>query len=89
MRRVSDDVIYHFDFNGSYNDKPRYRREDNKDVAVSFDLKWGWVVTDAHGSEIMGRPWSVHFDDQKDHPPEGDWVSKKGPKSYVYELRYF
>jgi hypothetical protein len=35
----------------------------------------------------MGRPWHVPPQDQSpEFPPEGDWVSKKGSKSYVYSL---
>lgn len=26
--------------------------------------------------------------EQGEYPPEGTWVSRKGPKSYVYELVY-
>ena len=36
----------------------------------------------------MGRPWEVPPKMQADFPPEGDWVSRKGPKSYVYSLVY-
>ncbi|GKQ51939.1 hypothetical protein BRSPCE3_27940 [Bradyrhizobium sp. Ce-3] len=45
----------------------------------------GW---DPATQSCAGRPWNVLPADQGDHPPEGDWVSSKGPKSYVYGLVY-
>ena len=42
-----------------------------------------------YGSDaILGRPWDVLPSEQGDAPPEGIWVSRKGPKSYVYDLVY-
>jgi hypothetical protein len=47
----------------------------------------GWVAWDDPSQSVMGRPWDVLPADQSPHaPPEGPWVSRKGPKSYVYEL---
>ncbi len=40
------------------------------------------------GQSCVGRPWNVLPQDQGDHPPEGEWVSRKGSKSYVYSLVY-
>jgi hypothetical protein len=49
---------------------------------------WGWVAWDLESQSCTGRPWNVLLADQVDHPPEGDWVSRKGAKSYVYRLVY-
>ena len=49
----------------------------------------GWVVIDPETHEVTGRPWEVAPQDQSERrPPDCDWVSKKGVKSYVYRLRY-
>jgi hypothetical protein len=40
-------------------------------------------------AEDRWRPWNLYPEDQNpDHPPEWEWVSKKGIKSYVYTLKY-
>lgn len=49
----------------------------------------GWIAWDFPSQLVMGRPWDVLPEQQgKDAPPEGIWVSRKGPKSYVYKLVY-
>ena len=67
----------------------------NPDIDGSTATIWivkkpglGWVAWDYHSRTVMGRPWNIQFGEQGDHPPAGDWVSKKGPKSYLYELVY-
>jgi len=35
-----------------------------------------------------GRPWDTLPHQQGNYPPEGDWISRKGSKSYVYTLVY-
>jgi hypothetical protein len=38
---------------------------------------------------VLGRPWEGLPSEQPEaQPPEGEWVSKKGSKSYVYSLFY-
>ncbi|WP_375785466.1 hypothetical protein ACE10Z_39210 [Bradyrhizobium sp. Pha-3] len=49
---------------------------------------WGWVAWDPANRSCTGRPWDVLPAAQGGHPPEGDWVSRKGAKSYVYSLVY-
>ncbi len=87
LRRQSDDLVYQFDRMQRGDGSCGYKRRDADLWMVQID-GLGWVVTDPITSEITGRPWSVLPQDQTDHPPEGDWVSKKGLKSYVYSLVY-
>jgi hypothetical protein len=89
LKRQSDDLIYHFDRNVTSNGDVAYRRRD-KDLWITyrgFDL--GWVAYDEESKEVRGRPWHLLPKDQDpDHPPEGEWVSKKNERSYVYILSY-
>jgi len=39
-------------------------------------------------AKSVAGSWNVAAQAQGDHPPEGEWVSKKGNKSYVYSLIY-
>ena len=49
----------------------------------------GWVAWDETTQSCVGKPWETSPEKQdEDFPPEGVWVSRKGPKSYVYELGY-
>lgn len=65
-----------------------YRRRD-KDLWIVLKPDLGWVAYDEERCELMGRPWNVTPNEQTaDHPPAGEWVSKKGAKSYVYDLVY-
>jgi len=47
------------------------------------------VAVDEATGAITGRPWNPPLKEQsEEYPPEGEWVSKKGIKSHVYELKY-
>jgi len=87
LQRQIDDLVYQFDRvlldDGTFG----YKRRD-ADLWILNKAKRGWVAVDPVSGGIAGRPWSVMPEDQKDCPPEGEWVSKKGVKSYVYELVY-
>jgi hypothetical protein len=89
LQRKSDDLIYAFDRRLTSNGEIAYQRRD-QDLWVTYhgsDL--GWVAYDHETAEVRGRPWNVLPKDQDpDHPPEGEWVSKKNEKSYVYVLQY-
>lgn len=88
MRRLTDDVVYEFD-QRPYGENGRgYQRRDKPNTWVIFKPEYGWVVIDDNTGHIHGRPWDVLVKEQSDFPPEGEWVSKKGAKSYVYELVY-
>jgi hypothetical protein len=61
---------------------PSYRRVD-LELWCRRLPNFGWAVCASSG-EVSRRP----FDDPGDGdlPPEGIWVSRKGDRSYVYEL---
>ena len=87
LSRRSDELVYEFDRIEHADGQFAYRRRD-QDLWIAFRPGLGWVGYDeAHGGVTL-RAWNVAPDEQGDHPPEGEWVSKKGVKSYVYELKY-
>lgn len=81
VRRI-DGLTYDFVRDGEAHGFPSYRRVD-RDLWCRRLANFGWAVCTNSG-EIIGRP----FDDPGDGdlPPEGTWVSRKGDRSYVYEL---
>ncbi len=87
LHRQSDSVVYEFERARRANGSVGYKRKD-RDLWIVKSVSLGWVAVDDETGEVTGRPWNVPPHDQGDHPPEGDWVSKKGMKSYVYTLRY-
>jgi hypothetical protein len=87
FRRRIDGVIYRFepvDPKGGY---PSWKRVDS-DLWLAWIRGKGWCVVDAGGT-ANSRPWNVELADQGSVPPEGEWLSKKGDKSYVYDLVRF
>ena len=80
--RRADGLTYEFVLDGEAHGHPSYKRAD-LELWVRRLPTFGWVVCDAAG-EVSSRP----FDDagQGELPPEGVWVSRKGDKSYVYDL---
>jgi hypothetical protein len=87
LRRQSDDLVYTFTRTVNSDQSIGYKRADG-DYWIVRRPDWGWVAWDEASQSCMGRPWDVLPHDQHDSPPEGVWVSRKGPKSYVYELVY-
>lgn len=88
LRRLSDDLVYHFDRQARSDASVGYKRRD-RDLWIVFLREYGWVSLDEETGAIAGRPWNCPLNDQTEaFPPEGEWVSKKGVKSYVYELKY-
>jgi hypothetical protein len=88
LRRQSDDLVYVFDRTIDANGKVTYGRRDQP-FSIEHRPGWGWVAWDDASQSCMGRPWNVLPNDQPlHHPPEGDWVSRKDAKSYVYRLVY-
>gem|GEM_PF-866469 len=81
LKRRVDDLVYVFE----RQDDGRYKRTDG-DHWIIKDPSLGWIAWDYQSKTVMGRPWSVMPMDQNDTPPKGEWVSKKGDKSYVYDL---
>jgi hypothetical protein len=88
LRRQSDGLVYAFTRKDRPDGLPGFQRTD-QDLWIVYKGHLGWVAWDEDSQLVMGRPWTVAPEDQStDGPPEGDWVSKKGAKSYVYDLVY-
>jgi hypothetical protein len=88
LRRLNDDLVYHFDRRLRPDERIGYKRRD-QNLWIVFLSEYGWVAVDEETGAITGRLWNIPLKDQTDdYPPEGEWVSKKGIKSYVYELKY-
>jgi hypothetical protein len=84
FRRTTDPTTYRFHLDGQYNDRAKWKRSD-KDLWCLFDGS-SWIVADEFGTRL-GWPRDERAD-AGDHPPGGIWSSKKGDKSYEYELVY-
>jgi hypothetical protein len=87
LRRMSNTLVYSFSRQRNGDGEVGYKRSDG-DYWILKKGDLGWVAWDEASSQVMGRPWNTLPIDQSDHPPEGEWVSKKGTKSYVYLLVY-
>jgi len=87
LRRQSDDLVYVFRRGTDASGEVAYQRQD-QDLWITFRHGLGWVAWDETSQSCTGRPWNLPPDQQADFPPEGVWVSRKGPKSYVYDLVY-
>ena len=87
LRRRSDQLIYYFVRVQRQDGSLGYLRTD-KGLWIEYEPRLGWIARDPETKELTGRPWneSRPEDQQIAHPPEGEWVSKKGSKSYVYDL---
>jgi hypothetical protein len=84
FRRRVDDVIYRFEPAAPMGGYSAWKRVD-LDLWLTWIPERGWCVVDAQGV-ANGRPWNVELADQGSEPPEGEWLSKRGNKSYVYDL---
>jgi hypothetical protein len=87
LRRQSDDLIYTFRRRPLVGGGEAYQRQD-QDLWITCRPGLGWVAWDEASQSCTGRPWDTPPHEQGDCPPEGTWVSRKGSKSYVYELVY-
>ena len=88
LRRRSDATVHRFARAERHDGTLGYRRED-ADVWIVRDDRFGWVMElGERGEAVAGIPWGVPPADQGRHPPEGDWVSRKGDRSYVHSLVY-
>jgi len=87
LRRQSDDLVYIFVRRPVEDGGHAYKRQD-QDIWIVYRPDWGWVSWDAVSDACTGRPWDTLPHQQGNYPPEGDWISRKGSKSYVYTLVY-
>jgi hypothetical protein len=87
LHRLSDDLVYGFDRRQREDGTFAYQRRD-QDLWIIFKSDYGWVAYNETTHEVQGRPWDMLPQHQENHPPPGIWVSRKGARSYVYELKY-
>jgi hypothetical protein len=84
FRRRTDAVVYRFEPTTPREGRPAWKRVD-----LGLWLAWlpakGWCIVDAQGI-TSGKPSGVELADQHGEPPEGEWLSEKAGKSYVYDL---
>ncbi len=88
LRRRSDNLVYTFRRVLGSSDPQRFVRLDREDLFIQYDAALGWVALDPKTREVTGKPWNDALRHNPNQPPQGDWVSKKGARSYVYDLRY-
>ncbi|QNQ11721.1 hypothetical protein [Sphingomonas alpina] len=87
LRRQSDSLVYVFERRAGAGASAIYERND-KLVEIVHDPRFGWSTWNREDGALSGRAWDIPSSEQPDFPPEGIWVSRKGAKSYVYELVY-
>ena len=88
LRRKTDELVYVFHRVEDGREPSRFVRSDRADLFIQYDQVLGWVALDPETNEVAGKSWDDDLRHNPDQPAEGDWVSKKGAKSYVYELRH-
>ena len=89
LQRQSDGLVYTFRAAGMRNGRPLYRRTDARGLVLYWHPDHGWSSWSEDGADLTGQLWQADADDlRSDLPPEGAWVSRKGAKSYVYDLRH-
>jgi hypothetical protein len=91
LRRPIDGLEYKFVLRKGEGKASIYAREDDV-VEVVYDEMYGWSTwqeSECGAQPILtGRVWEILPQHQGDLPTEGVWVSRKGPKSYVYVLEH-
>ncbi|SDI80692.1 hypothetical protein SAMN04488245_12648 [Alloyangia pacifica] len=85
LRRQIDGLVYRFERRTDASGRIGYKRSDG-DFWIVWHAKLGWIAGDRDGEEVFGRPWDQLTGQSSEVPPEGVWVSRKGAKSYVYDL---
>lgn len=84
LRRRIDGLVYRFAPSAARHGRPAWKRVD-LDVFIAWVPERGWRTVDAAGT-VNGRAWDAETQEQGVEPPEGEWISKKADKSYVYDL---
>ncbi len=87
LRRKSDDLIYRFARTTDVLGRVGFKRSDG-DYWIIWHEKLFWIAAFWESDEVFGRPWDQLSPQSPEAPPEGVWVSRKGAKSYVYDLIY-
>jgi hypothetical protein len=84
FRRRTDAVVYRFEACAPRDGRSAWKRVD-RDLWLTCVPEKGWCILDAENI-VKGLPWDVELARQGAHPPEGEWISKNGHRSYVYDL---
>lgn len=84
FRRRIDTVVYVFRPSEPIDGRPAWKRIDI-DLWVTQVDGFGWACIDSERT-ICGIPWGLTLDKMGELPPAGEWISKKGDKSYVYDV---
>lgn len=86
--RQLDGLVYLFEQEHHPSGLPSFKRRDGDHWIVRHP-DWGWVAWDFATLKIHGRPWDIPANAQPENwPPACIWVSRKGAKSFVYDLRH-
>ena len=86
LTRHEDGHVYSFEARGTRHGKIAYRRRD-ADLWIHWHPAWGWIAPDAEG-DPAGMSFAMPRSLQNGRPPQGPWVSRKGGRSHVYDLRW-
>lgn len=83
FRRRVDGLVYQFNPSPPVNGRSAWKRED-LDLWVTQNSRLDWVCIDEKGF-VLAIPWQFELK-QSSLPPSGEWISKKGDRSYAYDL---
>lgn len=85
LRRRVDGLVYRFERATDDRGRTGFKRTDGDHWIIWHDtLRW---IAGLHDSDaVYGRPWDQLAAQSPMAPPEGVWVSRKGSRSYVYDL---
>lgn len=87
LRRQLDDLVYRFEKATDPAGRVGFKRSDG-DYWIVWHKELRWIAGSWDDKEVYGRPWDQLAEQSEVLPPEGVWVSRKGSKSYVYDLVY-
>ena len=87
LRRQSDGLVYQFEKAMTANGSVGFKRSDG-DYWIVWHKSLRWIAGTWGEDDVFGRPWDQLAEQSEAIPPEGIWVSRKGAKSYVYDLVY-
>lgn len=87
LRRQIDDLVYRFEKTTDHAGRVGFKRSYG-DYWIIWHEELRWIAGSWGDTEVFGRPWDQLVVQSKAYPPEGVWVSRKGSKSYVYDLVY-
>ncbi|MFC6759047.1 hypothetical protein ACFQFQ_05285 [Sulfitobacter porphyrae] len=85
LRRHIDGLVYRFDKASDATGRIGFKRSDG-DYWIIWHEELRWIAGSWDDEEVFGRPWDQSKRQSETSPPEGIWVSRKGSKSYVYDL---